>query len=160
MSGGILSTWWRYDECVYRVTQSPCAYLKVGPAGFPSVFVMCKHPYRDNQCQFRQRAYYSTDSWYCVQYIISDCWSCAWSSECVYQKWSKEKKIFWSHLSLSPSSPPPATYEEVSVAGEKSHDIQLTSNESYAHIQSQQRNIPSSQKNIETSLNTAYGVVS
>ena len=120
---------------------------------------MCKHPYRDNQCQCRQRAYYSTDSWYCVQCIISDCWSCAWSSECVYQKWSKEN--FSGPTSPSPPPlPPPATYEEVSVAGEKSHDIQLTSNESYAHIQSQQRNIPSSKNNIETSLNTAYGVVS
>ena len=29
-----------------------------------------------------------------------------------------------------PPLPPPATYEEVGVSGEKSHDIQLTSNES------------------------------
>ena len=48
-----------------------------------------------------------------------------------------------------PPLPPPATYEEVGVAGEKSHDIQLTSNESYA-LQS---------KNIATSPNAAYGVV-
>ena len=49
----------------------------------------------------------------------------------------------------SPSPPQPDTYEEVGVAGEKSHDIQLTSNESYA-LQS---------KNITTSPNAAYGVV-
>ena len=48
-----------------------------------------------------------------------------------------------------PPLPPPATYEEVGVAGEKSHDIQLTSNESYSVLQ----------KNpIPTSPNTAYGV--
>ena len=46
----------------------------------------------------------------------------------------------------SPPLPPPATYEEVGVVGEKSYDIQLTSNESYA-LQS---------KNI---ANAAYGVV-
>ena len=46
----------------------------------------------------------------------------------------------------SPSPPPPTTYEEVGVAGEKSHDIQLTSNA----LQS---------KNITTSPNAAYGVV-
>ena len=49
----------------------------------------------------------------------------------------------------SPPLPPPATYEEVGVVGEKSHDIQLTSKESYA-LQS---------KNIATSPNAAYGVV-
>ena len=52
----------------------------------------------------------------------------------------------------SPSPPPlspPATYEEVGVAGERSHDIQLTSNESYSVLQ----------KNpIPTSPNTAYSV--
>ena len=52
----------------------------------------------------------------------------------------------------SPSPPPlspPATYEEVGVTGEKSHDIQLTSNESYSVLQ----------KNpIQTSPNTAYSV--
>ena len=48
-----------------------------------------------------------------------------------------------------PPLPPPATYEEVGVPGEKSHDIQLTSNESYA-LQS---------KNITTSPNAAYDVV-
>ena len=56
-----------------------------------------------------------------------------------------------------PPLPPPATYEEVGVVGEKSHDIQLTS---YAHIQSQRKNILGSQKNIVTSLNTAYGIAS
>ena len=72
-----------------------------------SVFLLCVSidPYRDSQCQCRQRAYYSTDSWYCVQCIISDCWSCAWSSEYLHQKWSK-KKVVWSHLPLSPSPPP------------------------------------------------------
>ena len=59
-----------------------------------------------------------------------------------------------------PPLPPPATYEEVGVAGERSPDIQLTYNESYAHIQSRQRNTSSSQQNIVTSLNTAYGIVS
>ena len=52
----------------------------------------------------------------------------------------------------SPSPPPlspPATYEEVGVAGEKSHDIQLTSNESYSVLQ---KNL------IPTSPNTAYSV--
>ena len=49
----------------------------------------------------------------------------------------------------SPSPPQQDTYEEVGVAGEKSHDIQLTFNESYA-LQS---------KNITTSPNAAYGVV-
>ena len=78
----------------------------------------------------------------------------------VYIKNGVKKKNSCPTSPSPPPLPPPATYEEVSVAGEKSHDIQLTSNESYAHIQSQQRNIPSSQKNIETSLNTAYGVVS
>ena len=45
--------------------------------------------------------------------------------------------------------PPAATYEEVGVAGEvkRSHDIQLTSNEAYGHL------------NIPTSPNTAYGQV-
>ena len=53
----------------------------------------------------------------------------------------------------SPSPPPlhpPATYEEVDVSGEKSHDIQLTYNESYA---------PLHKDNIHTSPNTAYGQV-
>ena len=75
----------------------------------------------------------------------------------VYIKNGVKKKLSGPTSPSPPPLPPPATYEEVSVAGERSHDIQLTSNESYAHIQ---RNIPSSQKNIETSLNTAYGVVS
>ena len=48
-----------------------------------------------------------------------------------------------------PPLPPPATYEEVGVAGERSHDIQLTSNESYSV---QQKNL------IPTSPNTAYSV--
>ena len=48
-----------------------------------------------------------------------------------------------------PPLPPPATYEEVGVAGEKSHDIQLTSNESYSVLQ---KNL------IPTSPNTAYSV--
>ena len=49
----------------------------------------------------------------------------------------------------SPSPPPLPTYEEVGVAGEKSRDIQLTSNESYSVLQ----------KNpIQTSPNTAYSV--
>ena len=49
----------------------------------------------------------------------------------------------------SPPLPPPATYEEVGVTGERSHDIQLTSNESYSVLQ----------KNpIPTSPNTAYSV--
>ena len=51
-----------------------------------------------------------------------------------------------------PPLPPPATYEdieEVGVTGERSHDIQLTSNESYSVLQ----------KNpIPTSPNTAYSV--
>ena len=48
-----------------------------------------------------------------------------------------------------PPLPPPATYEEVSVTGERSHDIQLTSNESYSVLQ----------KNpIPTSPNTVYSV--
>ena len=34
-----------------------------------------------------------------------------------------------------PPLPPPATYEEVGVASERSHDIQLTSNESYSVLQ-------------------------
>ena len=50
-----------------------------------------------------------------------------------------------------PPLPPPATYEEVGVASEKSHDIQLTSNESYA--------VNILQKDIPTSHNSAYGVV-
>ena len=57
-------------------------------------------------------------------------------------------------LPTSPSPPPlspPATYEEVGVASEKSHDIQLTSNESYA--------VKILQKDIPTSHNSAYGVV-
>ena len=55
------------------------------------------------------------------------------------------------HTSPSPPPlPPPATYEEVGVTGEKSHDIQLTSNESYAPIH---------KDNIHTSHNTAYGQV-
>ena len=49
-----------------------------------------------------------------------------------------------------PPLPPPATYEEVGVASEKSHDIRLTSNESYA---------PLHKDNIHTSHNTAYGQV-
>ena len=52
--------------------------------------------------------------------------------------------------SSPPPLPPTATYEEVGVAGEKSHDIQLTSNESYA---------PLHKDNIHTSSNTAYGQV-
>ena len=47
---------------------------------------------------------------------------------------------------LSPL-PPPATYEKVGVAGEKSHDIQLTSN------------APLHKDSIHTSSNTAYGQV-
>ena len=50
-----------------------------------------------------------------------------------------------------PPFPPPATYEEVGVASEKAHDIQLTSNESYA--------VNNLQKDIPTSHNSAYGVV-
>ena len=48
--------------------------------------------------------------------------------------------------------PPAATYEEVGVAGEvkRSHDIQLTSNEVYGHL---------NKNNIPTSPNTAYGQV-
>ena len=48
--------------------------------------------------------------------------------------------------------PPAATYEEVGVAGEvkRSHDIQLTSNEAYGHL---------NKNNIPTSPNTAYGQV-
>ena len=48
-----------------------------------------------------------------------------------------------------PPLPPPATYEEVGVSGEKSHDIQLTSNESYSVLQ---------KNSIPTSPNTAYSV--
>ena len=80
---------------------------------------------------------------------VSDCWSSTGSSECLPHTES-EGKVFWSHLLLSPSPPPPATYEEVGVASEKSHDIQLTSNESYA---------PLHKDNIHTSHNTAYGLV-
>ena len=37
--------------------------------------------------------------------------------------------------SSPPPLPPPVTYEEVGVASERSHDIQLTSNESYSVLQ-------------------------
>ena len=51
----------------------------------------------------------------------------------------------------SPSPlPPPVTYEEVDVTRERSHDIHLTSNESY---------VPILKDNIHTSHNTAYGQV-
>ena len=48
--------------------------------------------------------------------------------------------------------PPPATYEDVGMAGEvdKSHDIQLTSNEAYG---------PLHKTNILTTPNAAYGQV-
>ena len=46
--------------------------------------------------------------------------------------------------------PPPVTYEEVDVTRKRSHDNQLTSNESY---------VPIHKDNIHTSHNTAYGQV-
>ena len=48
--------------------------------------------------------------------------------------------------------PPPATYEDVGMAGkvDKSHDIQLTSNEAYG---------PLHKTNILTTPNAAYGQV-
>ena len=53
--------------------------------------------------------------------------------------------------SPSPSPlPPPVTYEEVDVTRKRSHDIHLTSNESY---------VPIHKDNIHTSHNTAYGQV-
>ena len=110
---------------------------------FPAIMYTCYS--RDN---LRHGPYYNSDSRHCVQSSIFDCWGCGGSSECPHQKWIKEKV---AHFPLSPSPLPTATYEEVGVANEKSHDIQLTSNESYA--------VNILQKDIPTSHNSAYGVV-
>ena len=56
------------------------------------------------------------------------------------------------HHRQSKTAEAAVTYEEVCVAGEveRSHDIQLTSNEAYG---------PIDKDNIQTSHNTAYGQV-
>ena len=67
---------------------------------FPAMYIYIMCYSRDN---LRHGPYYNSDSQYCVQSSIFDCWDRGGSSECPHQKWIKE---IVAHLLLSPSPPP------------------------------------------------------
>ena len=90
-----------------------------------------------------------------MTYIVSTCTN---NNMCVYVGWGQHNYILYNYRTKSrrcckkQCATPAVAYEEVGVAGEveKSHDIQLTSNEAYG---------PLGKDSIPTSRNAAYGQV-